>query len=863
MLRFIINTYSHGFTIRAVYTNDKEVLLSYCHGLATFDYIWSPKFHRKIRTPTAIYATASNDRMEYGFLLAELPDLLKHIKEKGYQIEDISVIDHTPIEGDPIDVKLMPGVGPRDEEQENVLQFITEPDVKNRVLNLRTGSGKAQPLHSKIKTPSGWKTMGEMNVGDVVTAWDGTESKVVGVYPQGLRDVYRVTFRDGRSVEADADHLWEVYQSKYRSFEGDPKRIYPWTKMTTVEIKKYLESEKHLLGVPLILPPVTEDVPLQIDPYLLGVILGDGTISKSTVMITKNDEFIYTEIAPYLDKLDLKISMYTPDDRCMGARLIGNVHRENKMIAIFQSMGLSGCRSHEKFIPNEYLEASFNQRLSLLQGLLDTDGTTNIFGSVSYSTSSYRLALEVQYLVRSLGGIAYMGTKIPTYTYKGEKLEGRISYRINIRYGKPNELFRMPRKRDLLRGTNQYSKSLKLHISSVEYVGAMPTQCISIDHPDHLYITDDFTVTHNTAMGLMAIAHFKVRTALVMSAGYIEIWLKSIGWVLGFDKKDVCVIRGYDDLHTIIGLGLSGNNPYKLIFFSITTLRNWIRDYQNTGEDIAGVTPRTLYEALGIGLRIIDEAHENPHALTIQNINANVARSLYLSATLVSSDPFVVKQYVKLYPYADRFKLGTNNTHVEVYAAFYTLDNPSRVKCTGSKGYSHIAYEQWMMKNPNVFGGYYELLKRLMDTMFIDRYKPKQKALVFCSTVAFCERIANLMREDYKDLGFTVSDYVAKHDESVLYENDIVVTTHDSAGTGKDIPNLAFCLVSTSVGSEALNLQMLGRPRPLPKEYNEDPRFMYMVCRSIPKQLEYHQRRMTYFKHKSKFVKEYETHFVI
>lgn len=862
--RFVINVYSHGFTIRVCYSNDKPVLLEYCQGLATFDYVWMPKLRRKVRAVTAVYATASRDRMEYGFLKDELPDLIKYLKDRRYTDDDISITEHSLPKGELIECNVEDGVGPRDEEQVDVMRFITEPDKVNRVLNLRTGGGKALKLNAFIKIPGGWSTMGDMKVGTTVTAWDGTPCKVNGVFPQGKRPVYKLTFGDGRTVEADADHLWKVHNGRYRRHDSGFGGTNPWSVMDTMAVKKLVDEGKYRISVPLCLPEDGPEIDLPVDPYMLGLLLGDGCLTGKDISLSKPDRFIFDEAEKVISKFDVKLVERTRNGGCLTMGFSKKSKGTNKFSDALKKLGVMGRGALTKFIPEEYMLGSLEQRLGIIQGLMDTDGYIDTKGTCTFNTSSYELAENMQYLIRSIGGIATMHYRSePVYTYKGEKLIGHPAYRVGIQHPTPGILFRLPRKKERANNNGRLAKNLNLKIESIEYIGEAETQCISIDHPDHLYVTDGFTVTHNTAMGLMAIAHFGVRAGLVMTSNYIEIWLKSIGWVLGLKKGDFCVIRGSASLKTIVELSQAGENKYKLIFFSISTLRNFLKDHISTGYTINGVTPRQLFETLGIGVRIIDEAHENPHALALQNIHTHVAKTIYLSATLVSDDAFINKQYDKMFPMADRYKLGRNNKHAEVYPTYYTLANPDKAKYTGNKGYSHVTYEQWMMKTPDVFGGYYELIKMLLDETFIKIRKPGQKALVFCSTTEFCEKIAKRLAKEYNPQGLTVSDYVGYHDTNVLYENDIVVSTPTSAGTGKDIPGLLVCISSTAIGSQQKNLQMLGRLREL-KDFPEDsPKYIYLVCRSIQKHMEYHLRKLDYFKERSKFIKDYETHFVV
>lgn len=357
------------------------------------------------------------------------------------------------------------------------------------------GTGKAQPLDSYIKTPKGWGLMGDVRVGNVITAPDGTTTKVTGVFPQGLKDIFRVTFEDGRYTECCSEHLWNVYCKEWYSFEGKYKTL------TLNEIEKIykMPTYKNRLYVPLPIPIESEDVDLPIDPYFLGVLLGDGYLSTKNPSFSNTSDYIINKMKEHCPS---DITIKTSDN--ISHRLTmkeGGKGYKRDNVDFFQNLSLLGLRdvrSETKFIPNQYLNSSPQQILSLLQGLLDTDGYVCLSGSIEYVTVSETLALQVQYLIRSLGGLCKISTKEPTYSYMGKIKYGQKAYRLKIRYHTPKSLFTFPFKRDRLSENYQYKESLKLRIKSIEYVGRKEAQCITVDHPKQLYITDNFIVTHNS-----------------------------------------------------------------------------------------------------------------------------------------------------------------------------------------------------------------------------------------------------------------------------------------------------------------------------------------------------------------------------
>ena len=397
------------------------------------------------------------------------------------------------------------------------------------------GSGKAQPHDSLIKTPSGWTRMGDLTLQSKVVTPDGGTSNVIGIFPQGKKNIYRVTFVDGRSTECCDDHLWKIYNVFW-----EPKET-RWRVHTLKEIRLHMAcnpSSRAGIFVQLPEPEIKPNVYLPIDPYVLGVILGDGTIHNGNITISKPDQFIKDEVSRLLtdttevSKWRAKNGNKKYHDAYSIKRKKAGSYIKNKQSGKYTNeialsatkLGLNNKRSWEKFIPEIYMNGSTEQKLSLIQGLMDTDGTvgkpskgrsgipkSDGSGSVQFCTTSEVMAKQVQELIWSLGGICKIYVKEPFYTYKGEKLQGRTAYILNIRYKNAKDLFRTPIKRNKL-GTNQYSDRLRLRIESISYVGDKEAQCIMIDHPDHLYITDDYIVTHNSSLLKMLSAYHTTRS---------------------------------------------------------------------------------------------------------------------------------------------------------------------------------------------------------------------------------------------------------------------------------------------------------------------------------------------------------------
>lgn len=352
------------------------------------------------------------------------------------------------------------------------------------------GAGKAQPLTSCVLTPDGFKKMSDVQVGDRVITQSGKATTVHSIHPQGEKEIVQILFKDGRVVECCSDHLWNIY-SKWLSSER-PTSSKPWSYQTISTDQLIVQLTKKKCYVPLaLLENVdTPDSHLPLHPYLLGVLIGDGHFS-TCIGITSADDEVFSNCEALLPE---GVSFSKQYNLTRALQYGGRGSKTHLMREILKKLGLYGCVSHTKFIPEDYFSGSFEQRLELLRGLMDTDGYIFTKSNVSYSTTSKQLACDVQRLVWSLGGIANIREYVPKYT------NARATYTVGIRYKNPSDLFRLTRKK--LRGNSyQYKDQLRLEVKEViRTKKSAPMQCITLTGDEKLYITDNYVVTHNSTM---------------------------------------------------------------------------------------------------------------------------------------------------------------------------------------------------------------------------------------------------------------------------------------------------------------------------------------------------------------------------
>ncbi|MFJ8884024.1 PhoH family protein [Streptomyces sp. NPDC102402] len=396
--------------------------------------------------------------------------------------------------------------------------------------------GRAQPVFTNVLTPEGWRPIGDLQVGDLVIGSDGTPTPVLGVYPQGEKDIYRVTAQDGSWTLCCGDHLWTVRTA------SDRRRDKPWRVLETKEMIGNLRAaHARRYELPLLTAPVSmpeREVPM--DPYALGLMLGDGCLTGSTTpSFSTNDPELALALEASLPGVSVRHKA-GPDYVLNRVKSPGDVVTlENPVTGSLRALELLGTRSHSKFVPDDYLNNSADVRLALLQGLLDADGGPVTQAQrtcrVQYSTASIMLRDDVISLVQSLGGVAYTRRR-PAEGRKPGLAKGReVHHRydahvLDIRLPEGVEPFRLARKRDAYHTAGGGGRPVRF-IDSIEPAGREEAVCIQVAAEDSLYVTQDYLLTHNTLNDAFIILDEAQNT----SAEQMKMFLTR----LGFDSKIV------------------------------------------------------------------------------------------------------------------------------------------------------------------------------------------------------------------------------------------------------------------------------------------------------------------------------------
>jgi len=362
--------------------------------------------------------------------------------------------------------------------------------------------GRAQPVFSKVLTPTGFSLMGDLAVGDLVIGSDGRPTEVLGIYPQGRKPVYRVQTQDGSSTLACGEHLWAVATASDRR-RGKPPRIVQTHDM----VGRLRSAHQHRYELPLLSRPVEfQRFHILMDPYALGLLLGDGCVTTSTTpSFTIADPSLVATLESSLP--DTEVSRKDERNYVLRRRGGGRGGQRivNPVTDLLRKLQLAGRRSNDKFVPTEYLCNVPEVRLAVMQGLLDTDGgPVTQHGRtcrIQYTTTSPRLREDMVFLVRSFGGVAYWRTRRAEGRKPGRARGRDVHYRydayvVEIRLPIGIAPFRLARKRDLYDAHGGGRPTRFIH--SVEPAGEVETVCIKVAAADSLYVTDDFMVTHNT-----------------------------------------------------------------------------------------------------------------------------------------------------------------------------------------------------------------------------------------------------------------------------------------------------------------------------------------------------------------------------
>lgn len=371
-------------------------------------------------------------------------------------------------------------------KQLQAAQFWIDSTVEEILYGGAKGGGKLLGDDSTVLTPFGFKKGRDLNVGDMITNPDGSVQKVVRIAARETLPRARVSFSDGTYTDVAPQHLWKAWKSKHTRKVRNKRTsgIDAVEVVETRELKKWVEKGyapqiEVVSETPFNITSREKD---KIEPYLLGVLLGDGCITKKVGVSAHKDD-----IPHYIEKIGKHdVTIHARGFQFIGERM---KYLQKKLL----KYGLLGTYSHTKFIPEQYKMGPVEARYELVRGLMDTDGyMPKGKHSAYYYTTSETLANDMAWVLRSLGAVVTVTTKVG----KIGTTEHRKCYCLHIKHRKPSMLFSLERKR-----TDTSERSISKRVDNVLIQGEITGRCIQVSNPNGLYITDDFIVTHNSFLG--------------------------------------------------------------------------------------------------------------------------------------------------------------------------------------------------------------------------------------------------------------------------------------------------------------------------------------------------------------------------
>lgn len=329
------------------------------------------------------------------------------------------------------------------------------------------------------------------------------------------------------------------------------------------------------------------------------------------------------------------------------------------------------------------------------------------------------------------------------------------------------------------------------------------------------------------------------RFVMMIRAGYIDKWYLDLTQNTSILPEEVYIVKGHSSLMKLFKIiECDKLYLYKAVLISTATFRSYISQYENfdleTFDKIYPYRPYEYIDLLKTRCLMIDEGHQEFHFLFKLFLYTNVEMSLTTTATLTPDDPFLKKMSNLVYPLDQRFKPDTHQPYIHIRSLVYKLRDPRYIRYESAQGYSHTAFEGSILKHKPTTERYFDMVKSVIDEVYIPNYEKGRKTIIFVSTVAMATEMTKYLQECYPDLD--VRRYVSEDPYTNLMDPDIRVTTPGSASTAHDIPGLFLNILTVALSSTQSNKQTIGRLRPL-KDTN--PFFYFFSCEDIIQHMHY------------------------
>jgi len=499
--------------------------------------------------------------------------------------------------------------------QEEMLEnFYTK---RFNICKLPRQSGKALSLDTPIPTPNGWATMGDIKIGDSILDPNGNSVSVIKKTDiMYNHDCYKLYFDNGDSIVADSEHLWEVNSAYWNSGKKiiSSKEIFDAYNLKKANKKGFGFAGSYYIEHSKPLNTFIHDV-LPIDPYLLGLWLGDGYSDSGRIIAHKNDFYYYKQ------KIDVEYE-----------REEGNCIRF-KCLNLFNKLKNNNLLGN-KHIPQIYLRSSYENRLNLLRGLMDTDGSVKKNSrSFEFYQKNYSLILQFVELLSSLG----IKSRI-----RSKRLKGQIYYTVS--FTTTEQVFNLQRKCNNVNANRKTRpQDKRIYLQKIEKINSVPVACLSVDSEDHLFLCGrTFIPTHNSTTTVAFLIHnmlFDEHTSIAILANKAQ------------TAKEILsrLQTAYENLPKWMQQGVKSCNKTSM-------------ELENGSKVIAASTSASAVRGGTYSLLMLDE-----YAFVPEQVATNFMQSVYptissgnKSKIIVVSTPRGMNHFYKLWIEA---KSGTNEYH--------------------------------------------------------------------------------------------------------------------------------------------------------------------------------------------------------
>jgi len=747
---------------------------------------------------------------------------------------------------------------PRNRLQEDFINYALDKISKKMKIGgiLSPGTGKLEPISRKIPAPNsqGFIRMGDIRVGDRIFGSNGKIINVTGVFPQGVQDIYKITFNDGRYALCGLDHLWTVttaWPSKPRTIRTrdmleDYRSFVPHIARDNIRTGSKREPYLYKYRVQLLSSPVEylhRDVPIH--PYVLGAFIGNGCCTLGPLSLSSGDSFVPSKVA--------KLCGFTTRKRedCYTYEFFKDGKKVRTKDFFKNVPEMINCYSRDKKIPEVYCYNDPMIRLELLRGLMDTDGSIcnhdGIRYNVSYSSCSKKLLEQIQEIIRGFGYSSTIGSPDKREEKYIEGFHASVSIRVPQKF--KQEIFTHPKKLSIARNAalvKDFQQPFKyLIIKDIKLVKREEAQCISVDAPDQLYLTEQFIVTHNTFMACYCAIAARLKTLIIAPTSSIrQQWADTLTGMFKVDPSKVLIARRPEDFI---------HNAQDAWF--VITIHPTLASLNNR-YDMEEVLQNCRF-----GFKVIDEVQ-----MWFQNIInidgcCNIPNNLYLTGTFGRSGEAENNLYQEMFGDINIFREQEKkptfwnrkpgniygmkpHTICKMFWGHSHLTKEELQKVTNKWRYSErsdkwtrigigiATYSKLIFPEDGTVTPFMKQLIKVIRRAF--KECDYGKTLILMPSIASAEMFKSIMKEMYPDLTVgTIHSYNSfAENENNKKTCDCLVSTPQSAGTGFDYKDLSRLIVAAQYSSWILTSQIRGRCR-----VRDDgrPTYMYdMVDADIP-----------------------------